>query len=99
MATQTTTEVTSVSQSEPIQPSTSVESDRPSHKAADIQPLEIEESPAEADQSELDYPRGPQFWLIFASLSLVLTLGGMDANIVATAVPLVKSLKINLVIR
>lgn len=34
-----------------------------------------------------DYPTGLKFWLIFITLGALLILGGLDTNIVATAVP------------
>lgn len=85
MATQTTTEITDAPESD-IQPTRTSNHEEPS-KAANIQPLEVEEPTSKADDAEPNYPMGAQFWLIFVSLGLVLILGGMDANIVATAVP------------
>nr|POF06960.1 efflux pump roqt [Quercus suber] len=40
-----------------------------------------------SQEIERDYPKGVQFYLICAALGLALTLGGLDGNIVATAVP------------
>nr|POF22095.1 efflux pump roqt [Quercus suber] len=37
--------------------------------------------------AESNYPKGIQFFLICSALALALTLGGLDGNIVATAVP------------
>jgi hypothetical protein len=34
-----------------------------------------------------DYPTGLKFWLIIVTLGALLVLGGLDTNIVATAVP------------
>ena len=34
-----------------------------------------------------DYPSGLKFWFIFITLGALLVLGGLDTNIVATAVP------------
>ena len=34
-----------------------------------------------------EYPTGSKFWLIILTLSALLILGGLDTNIVATAVP------------
>jgi hypothetical protein len=34
-----------------------------------------------------EYPTGLRFWLIILSLGALLVLGGLDTNIVATAVP------------
>lgn len=34
-----------------------------------------------------DHPAGVQLWLIILTLSSLLVLGGLDTNIVATAVP------------
>ena len=56
-------------------------------KIANVQPLELEEPTEQTTEAEPDYPQGAHFWLIFVSLGLVLIMGGMDTNIVATAVP------------
>ncbi|KAJ5090206.1 hypothetical protein N7532_008890 [Penicillium argentinense] len=47
-----------------------------------IEPLDIE-SPS----TEHNYPTGTKFWSMIAAMCVVLILGGLDANIVATAVP------------
>lgn len=39
-----------------------------------------------ADEAH-DYPTGLKFWLIIITLGALLVLGGLDTNIVATAVP------------
>lgn len=44
-------------------------------------------SPAEQSQQERDYPQGTKFWFMLLAISAVLILGGLDVNIVATAVP------------
>lgn len=51
--------------------------------AARMEHLNIEAAP----DSEPNYPTGTKFWLTMMSLWLILILGGLDANIVATAVP------------
>lgn len=38
-------------------------------------------------QMEPIYPKGTEFWFTILALCLILVLGGLDANIVATAVP------------
>lgn len=48
-----------------------------------IEPLDVEASP----NVEPDYPKGFQLWGIISTLGILLILGGLDANIVATAVP------------
>lgn len=48
-----------------------------------IEPLEIESTP----DTEPNYPTGTKFWFTIIALCVVLILGGLDANIVATAVP------------
>jgi hypothetical protein len=49
---------------------------------------------AEAESSEAgpaeevhEYPTGLKFWLVILTLGALLVLGGLDTNIVATAVP------------
>lgn len=44
------------------------------------------ESTTAAD-AESSYPAGPRFWLTIVAQCLILIVGGLDANIVATAVP------------
>ena len=89
MATQTlvVTETTAPPQTGDAAPPISPAVDDSSPKAAKLQPLEVEEPSSQQDENEPNYPKGAQFWLIFVSLGLVLILAGMDANIVATAVP------------
>ncbi|KAK4494670.1 hypothetical protein PRZ48_014026 [Zasmidium cellare] len=48
-----------------------------------IEPLDVEDTP----QAEHDYPTGFKFWGTIATLAIILILGGLDANIVATALP------------
>lgn len=45
-----------------------------------IEPLEVEDT-------EPKYPTGSKFWFTVIALCVILILGGLDANIVATAVP------------
>lgn len=40
-----------------------------------------------ADEEAQSYPNGLKFWFIIFTLSALLILGGLDTNIVATAVP------------
>lgn len=49
-----------------------------------MEPLQVEDSEATA---EPEYPTGTKFFLIALSLSFLLIMGGLDLNIVATAVP------------
>ena len=86
MATQTVTEFDSIAPSVDITPLDKTLCNDP-FKAPQIRPLEIEEPTEQTTEAEPDYPKGTHFWLIFVSLGLVLILGGMDTNIVATAVP------------
>ncbi|KAE8385883.1 major facilitator superfamily domain-containing protein [Aspergillus alliaceus] len=39
------------------------------------------------EEGELNYPTGTKFWFTIIALCMILILGGLDANIVATAVP------------
>jgi hypothetical protein len=39
-----------------------------------------------AEEAE-EYPTGLKFWLIILTISALVALGGLDTNIVATAVP------------
>lgn len=48
-----------------------------------IEPLNIEST----IDIEANYPTGTKFWFTIIALCVVLILGGLDANIVATAVP------------
>jgi MFS family permease len=48
-----------------------------------IEPLDIENNL----DTEPKYPTGGKFWFTVIALCLILILGGLDANIVATAVP------------
>lgn len=54
-----------------------------------IQPMDIVEPEGQTPEAEDEsqYPTGPKFWLILLSVCFVLVLGGLDSNIVATAVP------------
>ncbi|KAJ6444718.1 DNA ligase (Polydeoxyribonucleotide synthase) [Purpureocillium lavendulum] len=62
--------------------------DRPTpapEEAVRLEPLTIESpTPPQPDQV---YPTGSKFWFTVLSLCVILILGGLDANIVATAVP------------
>lgn len=40
-----------------------------------------------SDEETQEYPTGLKFWLILLTMSALVTLGGLDTNIVATAVP------------
>ncbi|KAJ5107240.1 Major facilitator superfamily domain general substrate transporter [Penicillium angulare] len=51
--------------------------------AQTIEPLNVES----VTNPEPNYPTGTKFWLIVLALCVILILGGLDANIVATAVP------------
>ena len=51
------------------------------------QSFEVAEPAAEGQDADTVYPTGVKFWSIVLSLPLVLILVGMDANILATAVP------------
>lgn len=94
MATQTVTEESSIAPASDSVPIENTLRKGSSSTLPDIQPLEVEESAEQAIEAEPDYPKGAHFWLIFVSLGLVLILGGMDTNIVATAVPLVVPLNV-----
>ncbi|KAF7516901.1 hypothetical protein PCG10_001731 [Penicillium crustosum] len=48
-----------------------------------IEPLNIEST----TDTQANYPTGTKFWFTIIALCVVLILGGLDANIVATAVP------------
>lgn len=54
-----------------------------SSSARTLEPLEIESTP----ESEPEYPTGLKRWGTLGCIWIVLILGGLDANIVATAVP------------
>ncbi|KAL4882180.1 major facilitator superfamily transporter [Aspergillus karnatakaensis] len=41
----------------------------------------------ESSGEALEYPTGSRFWLIILTMSALLVLGGLDTNIIATAVP------------
>lgn len=56
----------------------------PSVTATDLSELTAE---IQAAEDESGYPTGAKFYLIMISVGLVLVLGGMDASIVAVAVP------------
>ena len=86
MVTQTVTAIDSISASVDVAPLNLTIYDD-SSKALNLQSLEVEEPTEQTTEAEPDYPKGAHFWLIFVSLGLVLILGGMDTNIVATAVP------------
>lgn len=48
-----------------------------------IESLDVEPNP----NAEPNYPKGTEFWFTILALCVILILGGLDANIVATAVP------------
>ena len=52
-----------------------------------IEPLEVDNETQNISESEPEYPTGAKFYLICLAISFVLLLGGLDGNIVATAVP------------
>ncbi|KAB8256125.1 major facilitator superfamily domain-containing protein [Aspergillus pseudonomiae] len=52
--------------------------------APTVETLTVESIPAD---TEPNYPTGTKFWFTIISLCVILILGGLDANIVATAVP------------
>lgn len=54
-----------------------------STSARTIEPLDVESTL----DTERNYPTGTKFWFTIIALCLILILGGLDANIVATAVP------------
>lgn len=89
MATATTTQVLSLEQEVftvlPDQQQRQQQNQPPPTRASDrtIEPLNIESSP----ETEPNYPTGSKFWFTIIALCMVLILGGLDANIVATAVP------------
>ncbi|KAE8383154.1 major facilitator superfamily domain-containing protein [Aspergillus bertholletiae] len=49
-----------------------------------VEPLDTASDPPETTPN---YPTGSRFWLTVLALCLILVVGGLDANIVATAVP------------
>ena len=63
------------------------QADAHSLKSIVLQPLEIIEPTEQAEDEGIEYPTGAKFWLIILSVGIVLVLGGLDGNIVATAVP------------
>ena len=88
MATTTTTTTTTEVLPFEQQASTSlqIQQHEPSLPAASgrtIESLDIEATP----DTEPNYPTGSKFWFTIIALCVVLILGGLDANIVATAVP------------
>ena len=52
-----------------------------------LEPFDTIEDPAVASEAENEYPTGAKFWFIALSMALLLLVGGMDALIIATAVP------------
>jgi len=87
MATTTTTEVLSLEhEAFTVLPDLQQHQNQPPPTAASertIEPLDIESTPA----AEPNYPTGTKLWLTTIALCVVLIVGGLDANIVATAVP------------
>lgn len=59
------------------------QSPSPEASARAIEPINIENNP----DTEPKYPSGNKFWFTIMALCVILVLGGLDANIVATAVP------------
>lgn len=45
-----------------------------------------EENPTDSEITK-EYPTGLKFWLIILTMAALIILGGLDTNIVATAVP------------
>lgn len=60
-----------------------------SHSSAEctITPLHIVDPTTETVTVEREYPTGTKFWFTILSLCIVLIIGGLDNNIVATAAP------------
>lgn len=48
---------------------------------------DLETSLAQENQDNREYPTGLKFWLIIVTMTALIVLGGLDTNIVATAVP------------
>lgn len=46
-----------------------------------------EDHSARGTEETKEYPTGVKFWLIILTMTALLILGGLDTNIVATAVP------------
>lgn len=60
--------------------------DQPSYRATSnpiTEPFHVQPAPS----TEPEYPTGSKFWCTVLALCVVMILGGLDANIVATAVP------------
>jgi hypothetical protein len=53
----------------------------------DLAAVDHAEAPGSVAEEALNYPTGLRFWLIILTLAALLMLGGLDTNIVATAVP------------
>lgn len=86
MATTTTTQVSSLEdEAVTVLPGLQQQQqqNQPPASTRTIQPLNIEST---AD-TEPNYPTGTKFWFTVIALCVILILGGLDANIVATAVP------------
>ncbi|KAJ5825826.1 Major facilitator superfamily domain general substrate transporter [Penicillium riverlandense] len=89
MATTTTTEVFSLeNEAKPALPDLQqqqqqIQSPSTAASARTIEPLNIESTP----DTEPNYPTGTKFWFTIIAICMILILGGLDANIVATAVP------------
>jgi MFS family permease len=88
MATATSTEISSLDdETYIVSPETrQKQQNQPQQTAASariIEPLDIKNNPG----TEPKYPTGSKFWFTVIALCLILILGGLDANIVATAVP------------
>ncbi|CAG8906394.1 unnamed protein product [Penicillium egyptiacum] len=85
--TTTTTEELSVEhKTSTLLPSLQHQQQQPSHAATAeriTEPLHIQPAPS----TEAKYPTGSKFWCTVFALCVVMILGGLDANIVATAVP------------
>ena len=52
-----------------------------------LEPFDTIEDPNVTSEAENEYPTGAKFWFIALSIALLLLVGGMDASIIATAVP------------
>lgn len=84
MATTTATEILALEHDTPVfQQQQQNQQTFTAASARTIEPLHIENNPG----TEPTYPTGSKFWFTIIALCVALILGGLDANIVATAVP------------
>lgn len=70
----------------PVLPDQPQSQNQPSSTAAVAPPIEALNLESNSD-TEPNYPKGTEFWFTILALCTILVLGGLDANIVATAVP------------